>query len=177
MEDKETKKSLQCGYVHYDEERSAKEAMEGVNVMISVHAELYKLSEILLLCSDQRALKDKINTSLSPQSISSLTSDMLQHAKPAEKKRLIGERLFPKIEAVEPRLAGTITGNIILIQRNMCFVVGLPLNVNQKILKINEWFGQFGEIKKINIIGSKKKNKNNPFKSISAEITFNKASS
>lgn len=42
-----------------------------------------------------------------------LTAEMLQNAKPAERKRLIGERLFPKIQVVEPRLAGKITGMLL----------------------------------------------------------------
>jgi len=42
--------------------------------------------------------------------VNPLTSESLQHSKPDEKKQLIGERLFPKIQAVEPRFAGKITG-------------------------------------------------------------------
>merc|ERR1712113_974875 len=45
--------------------------------------------------------------------VNPLTAEMLQDAKPAEKKRLIGERLFPKIQVVEPRLAGKITGMLL----------------------------------------------------------------
>ena len=37
----------------------------------------------------------------------------LQYTTPAEMKRLIGARLFPKIQVVEPRLAGKITGMLL----------------------------------------------------------------
>jgi len=45
--------------------------------------------------------------------VNPLTSEMLQDAKPVEQKRMIGERLFRKIQAVEPRLAGKITKKLL----------------------------------------------------------------
>merc|ERR1712130_923325 len=68
--------------------------------------------------------------------VNPLTSDMLQDAKPAEKKRLIGERLFPKIQVVEPRLAGKITGMLLEMDNTELLV----LLTEQRALmnKINE---------------------------------------
>eukprot|EP01083_Nonionella_stella_P053806 142191_1 len=51
-----------------------------------------------------------------------LTEDMLQGAKPAEQRRLIGERLFPKIQVVEPRLAGKITGMLLEMDNTVLLV-------------------------------------------------------
>merc|ERR1712130_1076998 len=68
--------------------------------------------------------------------VNPLTSDMLQDAKPAEKKRMIGERLVPKIQLVEPRLAGKITGMLLEMDNTELLV----LLTEQKALmnKINE---------------------------------------
>merc|ERR1719150_3446941 len=68
--------------------------------------------------------------------VNPLTSEMLQDAKPAEKKRLIGERLFPKIQVVEPRLAGKITGMLLEMDNTELLV----LLSDQRALmnKINE---------------------------------------
>merc|ERR1712241_623752 len=68
--------------------------------------------------------------------VNPLTSEMLQDARPAEKKRLIGERLFPKIQVVEPRLAGKITGMLLEMDNTELLV----LLTEQKALmnKINE---------------------------------------
>merc|ERR1712048_584248 len=68
--------------------------------------------------------------------VNPLTSEMLQDARPAEKKRLIGERLFPKIQVVEPRLAGKITGMLLEMDNSELLV----LLTEQKALmnKINE---------------------------------------
>jgi len=68
--------------------------------------------------------------------VNPLTSEMLQDAKPAEKKRLIGERLFPKIQVVEPRLAGKITGMLLEMDNTELLV----LLTEQRALmnKINE---------------------------------------
>ena len=65
-----------------------------------------------------------------------LTAEMIKDAKPAEKKRLIGERLFPKIQVVEPRLAGKITGMLLEMDNDELLI----LLSEQKALmnKINE---------------------------------------
>merc|ERR1712194_62848 len=52
-----------------------------------------------------------------------LTWEMLQNAKPAEKKRMIGERLFRKILVVEPRLAGKITGMLLELDNTELLVL------------------------------------------------------
>lgn len=70
------------------------------------------------------------------QRMNPLTSEMLHEAKRAERKRLIGERLFPKIQVVEPRLAGKITAILLTMDNTELLVL---LN-DQRVLmnKINE---------------------------------------
>merc|ERR1719244_2199262 len=68
--------------------------------------------------------------------VNPLTSEMLQEAKPAEKKRLIGERLFPKIQVVEPRLAGKITG--MLLEMDNADLMALLAEQRALMNKINE---------------------------------------
>jgi len=65
-----------------------------------------------------------------------LTSEMLKTAKPNERKRLIGERLFPKIQVVEPRLAGKITG--MLLEMDDTELLILLDNPQTLMNKINE---------------------------------------
>ena len=68
--------------------------------------------------------------------INPLTAEMLQDAKPAQKKRLIGERLFPKIQAIEPRLAGKITGMLLEMDNTELLVL---LSEQRALMnKINE---------------------------------------
>lgn len=65
-----------------------------------------------------------------------LTSEMLKTAKPNERKRLIGERLFPKIQVVEPRLAGKITGMLLEMEDTELLIL---LDNSQALMnKINE---------------------------------------
>jgi polyadenylate-binding protein len=65
-----------------------------------------------------------------------LTSEMLKTAKPNERKRLIGERLFPKIQVVEPRLAGKITGMLLEMEDTELLI--LLENSQTLMSKINE---------------------------------------
>merc|ERR1719347_845448 len=68
--------------------------------------------------------------------VNPLTSEMLQNATPSEKKRMIGERLFSKIQAVEPRLAGKITG--MLLEMDNTELLGLLSDQRALMNKINE---------------------------------------
>lgn len=47
-----------------------------------------------------------------------LTATMLAAAQPAEQKQMLGERLFPIIEAMYPQLAGKITGMLLEIDNS-----------------------------------------------------------
>jgi len=78
-----------------------------------------------------------VNThSASQQELRPLTSQMLRDAKPEERKRFIGERLFPKIQAVEPRRAGKITG--MLLEMDDTELLLLLEDHNALLNKINE---------------------------------------
>lgn len=47
-----------------------------------------------------------------------LTASMLADAPPAEQKQMLGERLYPVIEAMRPQLAGKITGMLLEIDNS-----------------------------------------------------------
>jgi len=61
---------------------------------------------------------------------------LFEKAQPAEKKRLIGERLYPKIQVVEPRLAGKITG--MLLEMDNAELMVLLTEQRALMNKINE---------------------------------------
>ncbi|ETO07227.1 polyadenylate-binding protein 1-like protein, partial [Reticulomyxa filosa] len=65
-----------------------------------------------------------------------LTPQMLNNATAQERKRMIGERLFPKIQLVEPRLTGKITGMLLQMENTELLV--LLNNEGQLRNKINE---------------------------------------
>jgi polyadenylate-binding protein len=65
-----------------------------------------------------------------------LTSDMLAQANPSQQKQMIGERIFPKIQHREPKLAGKITG--MLLEMDNMELLHLLENEEALMLKINE---------------------------------------
>ncbi len=84
-----------------------------------------------------------------------LTLEMLKDAKPDEKKRLIGERLFPKIQVVEPRLAGKITGMLLDMNDNELLVLlseqrALMNKINEALAVLKDHQQKQNENKKLN---------------------------
>merc|ERR1712027_214335 len=65
-----------------------------------------------------------------------LTSDMLAQANPSQQKQMIGERIFPKIQHREPKLAGKITG--MLLEMDNMELLHLLENEEALMLKTNE---------------------------------------
>jgi len=65
-----------------------------------------------------------------------LTSEMLQTANPSQQKQMIGERIFPKIQHREPKLAGKITG--MLLEMDNMELLHLLEDENALMNKINE---------------------------------------
>ena len=65
-----------------------------------------------------------------------ITLAYVNNCKPEERKRILGERLFPKIQAVEPRLAGKITGMLLEMSNPELF--GLLESQQALHAKINE---------------------------------------
>lgn len=65
-----------------------------------------------------------------------LTSEMLAQANPSQQKQMIGERIFPKIQHREPKLAGKITG--MLLEMDNMELLHLLEDQQALMLKINE---------------------------------------
>merc|ERR1712083_383676 len=65
-----------------------------------------------------------------------LTTDMLQLANDSQKKQMIGERIFPKIQHREPKLAGKITG--MLLEMDNMELLHLLDDETALMAKINE---------------------------------------
>merc|ERR1719378_1778590 len=65
-----------------------------------------------------------------------LTSEMLAQANPSQQKQMIGERIFPKIQHREPKLAGKITG--MLLEMDNMELLHLLEDETALMAKINE---------------------------------------
>lgn len=65
-----------------------------------------------------------------------LTSEMLSSANPSQQKQMIGERIFPKIQHREPKLAGKITG--MLLEMDNTELLHLLEDETALMAKINE---------------------------------------
>jgi polyadenylate-binding protein len=61
---------------------------------------------------------------------------MLATANPSQQKQMIGERIFPKIQHREPKLAGKITG--MLLEMDNMELLHLLEDENALMNKINE---------------------------------------
>merc|ERR1719373_658997 len=65
-----------------------------------------------------------------------LTSEMLNKANASQQKQMIGERIFPKIQSREPKLAGKITG--MLLEMDNMELLHLLEDETALMAKINE---------------------------------------
>lgn len=65
-----------------------------------------------------------------------LTSELLNNANPSQQKQMIGERIFPLIQAREPKLAGKITG--MLLEMDNTELLNLLEDEKALMGKINE---------------------------------------
>jgi len=65
-----------------------------------------------------------------------LTSEMLNAANASQQKQMIGERIFPKIQHREPKLAGKITG--MLLEMDNMELLHLLEDESALMAKINE---------------------------------------
>lgn len=61
---------------------------------------------------------------------------MLANASPEQAKQMLGEQLFPKVEALNPKLAGKITG--MLLEMDNSEVVMLLEEPGELSSKVNE---------------------------------------
>nr|XP_005585560.2 polyadenylate-binding protein 3 [Macaca fascicularis] len=63
-----------------------------------------------------------------------LTASMLASAPPQEQKQMLGERLFPPIQAMHPTLAGKITGMLLEIDNSeLLHMLGSPQSLRSKV--------------------------------------------
>lgn len=74
--------------------------------------------------------------SMQPSVSQPLTSEMLNAANASQQKQMIGERIFPKIQSREPKLAGKITG--MLLEMDNMELLHLLENETALMEKINE---------------------------------------
>ena len=63
-----------------------------------------------------------------------LTASMLASAPPQEQKQMLGERLFPLIQAMHPSLAGKITGMLLEIENSeLLYMLESPESLRSKV--------------------------------------------
>lgn len=62
---------------------------------------------------------------------------MLASAPPQEQKHMLGERLFPLIQAMHPNLAGKITGMLLEIDNSqLLHILESPESLRSKLMKL-----------------------------------------
>ena len=62
-----------------------------------------------------------------------LTTAMLAAAAPEQQKQMLGERLFPQVQRLQPELAGKITGELPLLPLDYC-ILGSSTGIGQETL-------------------------------------------
>eukprot|EP00484_Ammonia_sp_Unknown_P013072 CAMPEP_0197078960 /NCGR_PEP_ID=MMETSP1384-20130603/213384_1 /TAXON_ID=29189 /ORGANISM="Ammonia sp." /LENGTH=484 /DNA_ID=CAMNT_0042517829 /DNA_START=5 /DNA_END=1456 /DNA_ORIENTATION=- len=116
-----------------------KEYVFKVSMLVSMPLEMVLESNMMKYTvqpSSKRRRRPSVPIQQHAHSMNPLTAEMLGDAKPAEQKRLIGERLFPKIHRVEPRLAGKIVGMLLEMDNTELLVL---LSEERALMnKINE---------------------------------------
>merc|ERR1719352_391806 len=71
-----------------------------------------------------------------PMAPQEMTASSLAAAPPEQQKQLLGERLFPLISAVEPQLAGKITGMLLEMDNGeLLNLLESPEALNAKIME------------------------------------------
>uniref|UniRef100_A0A8B9PTK8 Polyadenylate-binding protein n=1 Tax=Apteryx owenii TaxID=8824 RepID=A0A8B9PTK8_APTOW len=100
----------------------------------TVHAFISMHSPNLLLVADCPDCQSAPQPAVHVQGQEPLTASMLAAAPPQEQKQMLGERLFPLIQAMHPSLAGKITGMLLEIDNSeLLHMLESPESLRSKV--------------------------------------------